>query len=230
MICNPRRVDPEWLDQLPADDPRARRSRRDLRRINAWMGNVRILARLLQTIGGGQPLPRLVELGCGDGSVMLAVAQRLGANWRGTCLELVDLKDIVTAETLERYRQAGWEVRVTEADVFEWLRCARPGTAIAANLFFHHFDDERLAELLGRAAGLARGLVACEPRRFRFARAAGQLVWLLACNAVTRHDAKVSIRAGFLRQELSALWPATGNWRVLEGRAGLFSHRFAAWR
>ena len=37
-----RRVDPEWLDELPAHDPRAQRSRRDLVRINALMGNVQI--------------------------------------------------------------------------------------------------------------------------------------------------------------------------------------------
>jgi hypothetical protein len=33
----PRRVDPEWLDELPQADPRAVWSRRDLKRINGWM-------------------------------------------------------------------------------------------------------------------------------------------------------------------------------------------------
>ena len=34
-----RRIDPEWLDQLPASDPRAVRSRRDLKRINALLSH-----------------------------------------------------------------------------------------------------------------------------------------------------------------------------------------------
>jgi hypothetical protein len=40
---------------------------------------------------------------------------------------------------------------------------------------------------------------------------ARKLLWLIGCNAVTRHDAAVSMRAGFIRQELSALWPDRQN-------------------
>ena len=39
-----RRLEAEWLDVLPASDPRAARSRRDLVRVNALMGNARIVA------------------------------------------------------------------------------------------------------------------------------------------------------------------------------------------
>ncbi|TPV99455.1 MAG: hypothetical protein USCAAHI_01108 [Beijerinckiaceae bacterium] len=42
-----RVVRPEWLDSLPPDDPRAGRSRRDLRRINAWMQQAGIMAGVL---------------------------------------------------------------------------------------------------------------------------------------------------------------------------------------
>ena len=43
-----RILEPEWLDTLPEDDARAQRSRRDLVRVNALMGNVGIVARLLR--------------------------------------------------------------------------------------------------------------------------------------------------------------------------------------
>ncbi len=42
-----RIVKPELLDELPPADPRAVRSRRDLRRVNAWMRNHAIMARAL---------------------------------------------------------------------------------------------------------------------------------------------------------------------------------------
>src|SRR5688572_32059447 len=67
-----RSLEPEWLDHLPPDDPRAVRSRADLRRVNAVMGNARIIARHL-----GQA-SRVADLGGGDGSLMRAVARRLG--------------------------------------------------------------------------------------------------------------------------------------------------------
>src|SRR5437879_2754268 len=49
-----RCVEPEWLDELPPNDPRAKGSRRDLQRIHSWMGNVGIMARLLGNVAAGQ--------------------------------------------------------------------------------------------------------------------------------------------------------------------------------
>src|SRR5215471_2798614 len=43
----PRRVEPELLDQLPADDPRAIRARRDVGRANTLMMNAGIIASAL---------------------------------------------------------------------------------------------------------------------------------------------------------------------------------------
>ena len=62
-----RIVQPELLDQLAADDPRAVRSRADLRRINAWMGNARFAARALTEIFPRSPPQQIVEIGAGDG-------------------------------------------------------------------------------------------------------------------------------------------------------------------
>jgi hypothetical protein len=56
------------------------------------------------------------------------------------------------------------------------------------------------------------------------------MLGLIGANAVTRHDAAVSVRAGFQGGELSALWPADPRWRLRECRAGLFSHLFLAQR
>jgi hypothetical protein len=56
------------------------------------------------------------------------------------------------------------------------------------------------------------------------------LLWAIGCNAVTRHDATVSVRAGFSGNELSALWPADSGWQLTERRAGFFSHVFVARR
>jgi hypothetical protein len=77
---------------------------------------------------------------------------------------------------------------------------------------------------------VTRLFIACEPRRSAPALAASRLVGLIGCNGVTRHDAVASVRAGFTGSELSALWPAGPGWKLHEGAAGLFSHRFMARR
>ena len=91
-------------------------------------------------------------------------------------------------------------------------------------------DPEQLAGLLQLLATRTALFLATEPRRSGFALAASRLLGLVGCNAVTRHDAIVSVRAGFRDAELSALWPRQDVWRLREGGAGLFSHYLLARR
>ncbi|MGH7981473.1 MAG: hypothetical protein ACREE6_19005, partial [Limisphaerales bacterium] len=102
--------------------------------------------------------------------------------------------------------------------------------AIICNLFLHQFPDDALAELLRLAARATSLVIALEPRRSPLSRMAGRLLWMIGCGPVTRHDAGISIRAGFLKSELSAIWPDEKNWALTERSAGLFSHLFIARR
>ena len=65
----PRILEPETLDHLAPDDPAARRSRRDLRRVNAFMGARRILARALDRVTRERGARR-----CGSSSSAAATA------------------------------------------------------------------------------------------------------------------------------------------------------------
>jgi len=214
-----RTIEPEWLDVLPASDRRAQRSRADLRRINALMGNARHLARMLAA-----PAQRIADLGAGDGSVMLAVARRL----RRPGVELV-LVDRSPSAHVDDFKRHGWQAATATADVHDFL--ARRGPrfdAIVANLFLHHFEDEPLRRLLELAAARTSLFVACEPRRARLPLYASRLLGAIGCNDVTRHDAVVSVRAGFRDDELSRLWPREWGWRLCERAAWPFSHLFVA--
>jgi hypothetical protein len=53
---------------------------------------------------------------------------------------------------------------------------------------------------------------------------------MIGCNGVTRHDAIVSIRAGFAEKELSGLWPKNEHWALQERSANFSSHLFVAQR
>lgn len=227
-----RRVEPEWLDELPADDPRAIRSRRDLRRINAVLGNVRVMASTLREIFGRRSPGRIVDLGAGDGTVMLRLAQQLRSSWRNVEAALVDRQSIVGAETRRQFELLSWKVKTIEADVFDWL--ARPSVGrvelMTANLFLHHFSGPSLARLMQLAAERTDCFIACEPRRYAAALRASRWLWLIGCGPVTRHDAVASVRAGFGGRELSALWPSKGAWQLREKPRGLFSHCFTAQR
>jgi hypothetical protein len=72
---------------------------------------------------------------------------------------------------------------------------------------------------------LLDALPPADPRRSARSLLFSRLLWVIGCNQVTRHDAVVSIRAGF---ELSRLWPADQSWTLQENPAGWFSHLFVA--
>jgi hypothetical protein len=120
-----RVVKAELLDQLPADDPGAIGSRRDIHRLNLIMGNLGTLFGMIETVNSLRSPTRVVELGSGDGTFMLRLAQSLSRSWKQVDVSLVDRKDVVTQETRDGFAKLGWSAHVITADVFDWLREGR---------------------------------------------------------------------------------------------------------
>jgi SAM-dependent methyltransferase len=227
-----RRVEPELLDQLPADDPRAIRARRDLKRANAIILQHLVMAHtLLKYADGAQPRV-LVDIGSGDGTFVLRVARRLARRWHNVHVILLDQQSIVSQETRDGFAALQWTVEPVAANVLDFF--SRPRSehidVITANLFLHHLQDPELRQLLARAAAMTRLFVACELRRTRLVREMGRLQWLIGAGDVVCYDAVVSARASFLGQEISALWPTRDGWDLFERAVGPLAHVFVARR
>ena len=232
-----RALVPELLDELPHDDPRAARSRVDLRRINWLMAQAPIMASLLRShLPRRRPL-RLLEIGAGDGTPAMRLARRLAPHLgpdTNVHVVLLDVAPGVRVDAMDAIRSLGWSVEAVTADAFAWLgrgeeRSGRPFDAIISNLFLHHFEGEALRRLLTLVARRATLFAATEPRRDRPSLLAARLTALIGANDVTRHDAPASVRAGFTGNELGAAWRAAGGGEVLrEGRRGPFTHAFLA--
>jgi SAM-dependent methyltransferase len=226
-----RVLEPETLDHLAPDDPRAVRSRRDLVRINAIMGARRVLRRAIGRACpafGARPL-RVVEIGCGDGLLLLDLARRMPAGAAPVELVLLDRAPIVEPATLAAYAAAGWRAAPRTADAMDWAD-GGPVDLVVANLFLHHLEPDALARLFADAARRGTAIAAVEPRRSRFALLFAHLVAFVGANDVTRRDAVLSVRAGFRGAELASLWPAAEprRYRLDEREDGPFSHAFAA--
>jgi hypothetical protein len=133
---------------------------------------------------------------------------------------------------VDQQRVPGAPPDLIVSDVLSFLRAMdrQPATALMANLFLHHFTDKTLRELFREASQKVDWFFACEPRRSHLSLIAIRLLPLIGCNAVTRHDAAASIRAGFVGQELSPLWPQTDSWKLTETECGFATHSFSAKR
>ena len=241
-----REVVAETLDHLAENDPAAIRSRQDLRRVHRVMGTQRIILNALRNLLPKTPL-RILELGAGDGSLLLGVARKLAPLVSNVELTLLDKQKLVDSKTIESYAKVGWVVKVQTTDVLNWVEnSSYPLSAgqetmhydlIIANLFLHHFENVQLVKLINAIEARTNLFFACEPRRSWFTLAGSHLIGLIGANKVTRVDAVLSVHAGFRGHELSMLWSeaehailksSIGKWGVLEYSAGLFSHCFSA--
>ena len=210
-----RMVKPEILDHLPADDPEAIRSRRDLRWINFLMGNERWVCRTLRKFP--QAASRgVVEFGAGDG----ALAQQLAGMLPACPLTACDLAP----------RPAGLDPRVRWQQGDLLVGGVPPGGGVLiANLFLHHFEAEAL-RILGRLCEGFDVVIFNEPDRSRLPHLLGCLLWPVI-NRVTRHDMHVSIDAGFANGELpTMLGLDQKTWRIRETSTWRGARRVLGWR
>jgi len=240
-----RTVLPEFLDALDPHDPKAQRSRRDLQRLHRVMGTQNILLDGLRKlplcragVARSSPL-HVLELGAGDGSVLLGVARALQGEWPAVALTLLDQFNLLHPITTDHFAGVRWDAHAEVGDVIDWaeqpLIAPTPSSGrwdlIVSNLFLHHFEAPQLTRLLAAIAARTHCFIACEPRRAWLPLAGSHLVGLVGASKVTRQDAVLSVHAGFRKQELGALWPgATEEWTRKEHAAGMFSHCFIATR
>jgi len=181
-----RQLQPELLDTLAPGHPDALHNRRDLRIINRAAGNYRWFARTLSR----QPeLPAsLLEIGAGTGELGNHLAAKM------ICADGLDLWPEPDPWPAGR--------RWHRADLLSFDGYGEYPVVIG-NLIFHQFSAGQLAELGARLRQSSGLILANEPARRRrwqaLYRVAGPL---LGANYVSRHDAHVSVAAGFLGDEL----------------------------
>ncbi|MDX2110780.1 MAG: methyltransferase domain-containing protein [Verrucomicrobiota bacterium] len=204
-----RVLTPELLDTLSPETPEARRSRRDLRYINAIMGNERWYRQVLPPlVRQGE---RVLELGAGDGELCA----------RLRC-EIPNMDGIDRCPAPANWpAQARWH-QVNLLAFHGW----GDYPVVIGNLIFHHFDKSALGVIGESLRPHTRVLVACEPARYRrYQRLFALLCVCMRASPVTRHDGHVSIAAGFQVDELPELLgldPDIWRWRTLAARFGAY--------
>ena len=209
-----RVIIPEILDSLNPADPRAIRSRRDLRLIDLYLGNSRWIVRQLKR---QTPAPaRIIEIGAGEGDL----CRKVQASLPSSAVTGLDL--------IQRPGSLPSDIQWIGGDFFQTLPNIDADACIGS-LILHHFSNEALHELGVRLQSF-RSLTFCEPLRSRLP----LFLSKLSCpflSEVTRHDMPASIRAGFRPGELPALLGLDSKkWSVRESSHWRGALRLTAWR
>lgn len=189
-----RIVRPEILDSLPHDSEAALRNRRDILWINRLAGSFRWFRRRLQAQASRFPRGSVfVELGAGDGRLGLSLKPLMeSCGWRICGVDLAPRP---------ASWPAGWDWMQEDLTRFRFP----DGTAgVLANLILHQFPDTVLEDRFASLPKHLQLVLANEPHRSaRSHFLAGLLRPFLS--SVSRHDAAVSIDAGFLGNELPGI-------------------------
>ncbi len=195
-----RLIIPEILDSLDPADPRAIRSRADLRLIDWYLGNTRWLVRQLKA--QSPALDRILEIGAGEGRLCCRIQEALPQS-SVTGLDLIARPDNLSSN-----------IQWIRGDFFQSLR-QLDADACVGSLILHHFSNETLRDL-GQQLRSYRVIAFCEPQRSRVPQLLSGLS-SFAMSEVTRHDMPASIRAGFRRGELvSLLGLDPRSWKISE--------------
>jgi hypothetical protein len=110
----------------------------------------------------------------------------------------LDQQRTVTEGTRAGFAALGWPVEEIVADALRWAEDPRSVVnVVVANLFLHHLQEAQLARLFAALIRRARLFIAVEPRRGAWPLFYSRWLRMLGCNAITRHDAQLSVRAGF---------------------------------
>jgi 2-polyprenyl-3-methyl-5-hydroxy-6-metoxy-1,4-benzoquinol methylase len=194
----PRRlIKPELLDHLPPEE--ARPNLADLTRINENFGGHAVILKTIRRVAHAQEEFSLVDIGAASGDT----ARVIRAAFPRSFVVSFDY-NTTNLSAAPHPKMIGNAFQLPFAPgSFDYVLCS---------LFLHHFEDERVVELLRSFYDLARkALFVCDLERsiipYLFLPASKLLFrW----KPVTIHDGMISVRASFTKDELRALAAEAG--------------------
>ncbi|MEN0019533.1 MAG: methyltransferase domain-containing protein [Planctomycetota bacterium] len=232
-----RVVTPELMDDPGVDRGELRRSLAYIRAVNRWLGGWSMLERWLNAWRGELSTGPVTLLDIATGSADLPVRAVAWAKARGVDLRVTAVD--VHEGTLDEARRhvdeagAGEHIDVVKADAFELVDRFGVGSfdIVHAGLFVHHLRELPAMTMLAAMDRLSRhGLVWNDLMRTRIGYAAIH-VMTLGQPKIVRHDACVSVRAGFALREAKSM-AVRADWHEPKLVSNFLTHRFSigSWR
>jgi len=200
------------MDDLSITDGRLHDALRDLRLTNRFLGGYASTRRVLKPLVVRHSRLRVLDVGTGGGD---SLADLVHFGHRHACrLEAVGIdlnpgavdyaRDYLDGALSPRMRR---RVRVETGDALDLAAGDDAFDVAVTSLFLHHFDELDSARVLREMSRVARtGIVVNDLHRHPLAYLGVlALSRLLPASDMYRHDAPLSVRRGFRRDELAAL-------------------------
>lgn len=179
----------------------------ELQRVNRWLGDARALrTTLLRELERSRLASfSVLDVGAGSGELLRVIAEWAGEHGRQARLTGVELNARSAEEIGKQYRNA--PIDAVRANAFSLPFADNQFDYAICSLFTHHFENERVVEVLRELSRVARHeLVVIDlhrhPLSYYFYTTIGKLI---LHNRLIREDGALSILRGFKPPELDGL-------------------------
>jgi 2-polyprenyl-3-methyl-5-hydroxy-6-metoxy-1,4-benzoquinol methylase len=203
-----RSSESEIMDDLTMEGEMLRKTLDQIASINKWLGGnnatIEGLHTLLQSKNPGSKIS-IIDIGCGSGDMLRAVADYGRKNKLHLKLTGIDANEYTVNYAIKLSANYP-EISYLKMDIFD-VRFSELKFDIAlATLFFHHFKNEEIEQVLKgliKKAGI--GLVINDLHRSFAAYYLFKLISIFISNPMVRNDGAISVLRGFRKKELIEL-------------------------
>jgi 2-polyprenyl-3-methyl-5-hydroxy-6-metoxy-1,4-benzoquinol methylase len=187
-------------DDIPFRD--IEQNMKELNTINTYLGGHSITIEGFRRLAAGQKKISVCEIGCGGGDNLLAIYHYAKKNGMSVALTGIDLKESCIAYASKR----GLLPETTKFITSDYRRVVfeEKPDIIFSSLFCHHFSNSELVEQFAWMKQHANlGFFVNDLQRNQLAYYSIKTITsLFSSSYLVKHDAPVSVRRGFYRNEL----------------------------
>lgn len=201
-----RSLEPEIMDNLSMEGEQLRTALDKIAAINRRLGGNKAtidgIATILKTSRMGEPIS-VIDLGCGSGDMLRAIADYGRRNKRSFLLTGIDANEFTV--NYARKLSAGYpEIEYRCADILDEESLKGRYDIAIATLFMHHFSNDEVVQICSRLLQkVGTGIVINDLHRCRTAYYLFRFISLFLTNPMVRKDGAISVLRGFKRKELN---------------------------
>ncbi len=219
-----RSVLPEKMDEPGIAHHELHQALRELEILNNTLGGYKVILNALSQLRLPQRTITIIDLGCGGGDMLRAIAKWAENNNKNVRLIGVDRNSVMTEYSAKK-SSAYKNISFKTLDVFDDSLLKLKADIAMNSLFSHHFDDDDLIKLTMRMKQIAsQAIIINDIHRHWFAYlSVKMLTALFSKTYLVKYDAPVSVARSLILSE----------WQNILTTAGIENYRIKsmwAWR
>jgi len=192
----------EIMDDLNSPEQELRQNLHELGVINNLLGGYTVVLRSLDRLQLPNTPISIIDIGCGGGDMLRAVADWAKKKHKQVTLTGIDFNRVMI--NYGREKAANYpNISFKKMDVLQDTLLQEKADIITCSLFCHHFENDTLVALLQRMNTMAqKAVIINDLHRHWFAyHAISVLTALFSKTYMVKHDARLSVARAFKRKD-----------------------------